>query len=195
MDLFKDILSQIKDLQNRIRRLESSNQVQQIAASNGTIILNTSGLTSANFLRSQITGGGSTTTSTSYVDVPGSTMNPFVTTASLTSALITCVAGGYNANFPLDGSSLQVNVNDSVNGDVIDFPVDGNWRLTDISQDGSEAITGWSWTSTLQLCTIPAVINLTAGTHTLKLQYRVNGTGTAHLPFFLIGYMVVGQQI
>src|SRR5436853_464413 len=109
MDLSKDILSAIKDLQTRMSRLESANQVQQI---------------------------------------------------------------------------------DSVNGSVISFPVVGNWYLTNISQDGSQAITGWSWTSSLQLVTLPAVIYLNAGTHTLKLQYKVNGSGTATLPFFLLGYII-----
>jgi hypothetical protein len=196
MDLFKDVLSQIKDVQDRLSRLESSNQVQKIAASSGAIILNQSGLVSSiNFPRNQITGGPTTTTSTSYVDVPGSSMNPFTTTAASTSALITVITGGYNVNWASDGSTILVQVVDSVNGNIISYPIVGNWELTDISQDGTQAITGWSTNWTQQLVTIPAVIPLNAGTHTLKLQYKVNGTGTAHLSFFLLGYIILGQQV
>src|SRR5947209_4619482 len=120
MDLFKDLLSQIKDMQVRLTKLETSNQVQKIATSTGTVILNKTGLVStANFPLNQITGGGNTTTSTSFVDVPGSSMNPFVTSATTTNALITVIAGGYNFNWATNGSTLQVQVVDSVNGSLI----------------------------------------------------------------------------
>jgi len=172
--------------------LDGTGATGTLTTTSGTVINNAGLVSATSFPNSNITGNGGSTTSTSQVDVPGSTMNPFATTAATTNVLFLVDANGYNANYPVDGSTMQVYVIDSVNGNIINFPVVGNSRLTAIAQNSSEVITGWSTNSSSQLVSFPVVIPLSAGSHTLKLQYKVNGTGTASLPFFYLAYIVLG---
>lgn len=202
------IVFRIAEIENDIRDLRT-NQAKKLGfgsiiidgtsgngeiTSNGTPILNGTGLTYSNFPNSQVIGGSVSTSSTSYVDVPGSAMSPFTLSAS-TTLLVSITAFASNSNWTVDSSSMQLAVVDSVEGNFINFPIDANWRLTGISQDGAKNITGWSMATDVQAVGVVDLKTFSTGTHTLKLQYKVNGTGTASINTFVLSYVIIGAQV
>jgi len=203
------IIQRLAELEQEIQELRS-NQVAKLSfagitldgtgstgnmSANGTSIITNTGLVSdTNFPVAEVTTNPSaTTTSTSMVDLAGSSLSPF-TTQGTTNVFISVVVGGYNANFGVDGSWVDFQVVDSVGGVVISSSLAGTSRLTSITQNGSMAITGWNMSFFDETQAIPVVIQMSAGTHTLKIQYAVSGTGTAHVNFFYLGYIILGQQ-
>lgn len=159
-----------------------------------TTIIDTSGIvSSANFPSDFVTDNTLNSESgTAYVDVPGSSLDAFVI-ARPTKALILTSLKGYNPYFVSDDSSLSVAVNSSVSGDIMSRELTTNWYLTGIDQDINEHITGWSITATSIDSTFGNIVDLAAGTHTLKLRYKRNGaSGTAFLENFQLSYVVLG---
>lgn len=196
MDLYKQFLKQGKDLDTRLKALESTNQVQNIvigtnnsiSTQNGAVI-DANGLNSTNnFKRDQIISASSlSTTSTSDLDLPGSSMNSFVLTRN-TAALITVFITTCNGNYDSTGNSVQITVNDSVNGDIISFPAHADWSLLNID------FTTHSWATSVdyQPIALSAYIDLSAGTHTLKMKYRAVGGTTAFVGLYLLAYTILG---
>lgn len=202
------IVYRIAELENDIRDLRT-NQTQKLGfgnividgttgngviSSNGTGVLNGNGLTYSNFPNSQVIGGGISTGSTSFVDVPGSTMTPFLLSQS-TTVLVSLTVFGANANYTINDSTMQVQVVDSIAGSFISIPLSTNWRLTGISQNGAMAIVGWSMNTDIQSVGIADLVSFGAGTHTLKLQYKVNGNGSAEINTFILSYVIIGAQV
>ena len=189
--------NQLQELQFGNILLTSLQQTGAIQA-NGTSIVTGSGLNPlSNFPLHQIQMNVSdSTTSTSYVDVSGSTLPSFTTSGPNTQVLFLVSVNAYNGDNAFNGSYVTVNVVDSIDGSIISYPINGNWALTGFSQEGSPpyAITGYNYNSSDQLIACPALITMTAGTHSVKLQYKSNVSGTAHIDFFLLGYIVIGQQ-
>lgn len=156
----------------------------------GTVLDGSGIVSSVNFANDQVSDNTTrTTTSTSYVDVPGSSLDPFVVTRT-TRAFVLVSAQGQNIQYVIDqSSSMKVACVDSVNGDLLDFPLFTEWVLTSI--DG--ATDSWGMNVDYQFNSLGALIDFTAGTHTLKLQYKVNGAGTAELGFYALSYILLGS--
>lgn len=156
---------------------------------NNTTIIDTSGIvSSANFPNDQVFSNTTNSTSgTTATDLPGSSLDSFVLSRT-TNVLINASAWGYNPAFSNDGHSVTVRVVDSVDGTIISFPIYGIWALESIDFAGSAA----SNTVEQQAVTLPAIIDLSAGTHTLKLQYNAFGGGTAVVDAFLLNYIILG---
>lgn len=174
--------------------LDGTGDSGSMSASDTPIITDTGLVSSTNFPLDEVTDNPSlSTTSTTAVDVTGSSLDAF-TTKGTTNVLVLAIVGGHAGNYQVDGSALQFSVHDSVGGTIITTSVMGNWQLTGITQNSSQAITGWSVTTSDAVVAIPVVIQMDAGSHTLKLQYAVSGTGTVYLNFFYLGYIILGQQ-
>lgn len=162
---------------------------------NNTTIIDTEGIVStANFVTDQVFSNVlQSTASSTAVDVTGSSLAPF-TLARSAKVLVTMTAFGYNNNFDSDGeASLAVICNDSVDGDLMEFPVVGAYALADIDIDFVGE--SWSWTNNINIIasTMNVYQTLSAGTHTLKMQYYANSSGTARLVAFLLNYMILGS--
>src|SRR5947209_4505283 len=122
MDLFKDVLSQIKDLQDRLSRLESSNQIQTIV-SNGITVLDKYGLNSQQVFDRQAQFNGSaglTTTNTSWQTVSGSSLAPAVITRNI---WVLFYLMGYGHNTDLIASqgthNMDIGIYDSLSGQIV----------------------------------------------------------------------------
>ena len=165
-----------------------------IENANGDIVIDATGLNSSvNFKESQITGGPSSTTSNSYVDVTGGTMNSF-TLSRPTAVIIFCFLRGWNTYW-FDNNDHYTNSHKGI------------WRVYD-NIDGeleSQSITGMPYVTYAGDGTIDSVfladeiisqtisILLSAGTHTLKLQHlSVDGSSTTTINGFILGYTILG---
>lgn len=160
-----------------------------------TTIIDTSGIIStANFATDQVFSNIlQTTASTSPQDVTGSSLAPFTLSRS-TNLLVTMTAFGYNNNFDADGdASMAIICNDSIDGDLMEFPIVGAYALSDIDIDFVGE--SWSWSTNLNLSatSMSVYTPLDAGTHTLKLQFYSNSSGTSNLAAYLLNYMILGS--
>ncbi len=155
-----------------------------------TTIIDTEGIVSTASFATDILVDNTirTTTSTSYVDVPGSTMDSFVLSRS-TRALVTAYAQAYNIQWVVDQSSaMNLACVDSVDGQLFTFPLFTEWALSSINGTANT----WGVSVDYQLNSLSSYFNLSAGTHTLKLQYKVNGAGTAEIGLYTLSYMLLG---
>jgi len=159
---------------------------------NNTTIIDTEGIVStANFRIDQITSSSTnTTTSTSYIDLPGSTLPSFVLTRdSIVQVSVTSV--GYNVGRAFNTTrNVDVKVTDSIDGDLVSYRHNGNWILTSIDFPGS------SYNMDVSGDVVSATVYsaLSAGTHTTKLQYKQSAAGgTALVNFFLLNYSILGS--
>ena len=161
--------------------------------SGGTVVDSAGIVSTVNFPNDQVfSNSGSSTSGTSYIDIPGSSLSPFVLNRA-TNVLITVTAGGYNNLYYNDSdNSMRVKCVDDVDGGLIEFPVRGNWVTTGLNVDFGAETASFGLSVTQEINTLTAFIPLTAGTHTLKLQFRVSGAGTATYDTFLLNYTILG---
>jgi hypothetical protein len=180
-----------------------------------TTIIDTSGIVStANFASDQIVSSTTNETSgTSYISLPGSTMDTFILDRDIY-AFITVLTLGYNVGRAYDTSyNMSVKVVDSIDGDLITYSHNGNWMLSslDISADqdldldidfGAESYSyndginvdyNYGMDCTGEAINISAYILLSAGTHTLNIKYKANNGGTATITSFLLNYGLFGS--
>ena len=160
-----------------------------------TTIIDPSGIVSlANFVTDQVTSSSTfTTTGTAYTDLTGSTLDNFVLQRD-TTVLITAFTAGYNVGRAFDSDrNLQVRVLDSVDGELISFFNNGNWILTDIDFGGES----YGLSVTGEQVGITAYLDMTAGTHSMKLQFRAvesgGGAGTATVTSYTLNYSIMGS--
>jgi hypothetical protein len=190
---------------NGILRVLNSANVQKVTISNsgvavidgnisisnavGTTILDSTGVVSTtNFPRDQIFSDvTNSTTGTTAVDLPGATLDSFILSRAA-NVYITMSAWGYNNGFGNDGHSVRVVCNDNIDGNLITYPIFGQWVLSSIDFAGSTASNSFDE----QAVTMGVIQNLSAGTHTLKLQYYASTGGTATVGAFLLSYLVLG---
>jgi hypothetical protein len=159
--------------------------------SSGGTILDGSGIVSqANFAIDGITSASEgTTASDTYIDVPGSSMDSFILIRPAI-ALIIGLSAGYNVGRASDSDfGMSVKVNDSVNGDLISYSHNGNWIITGIDFPGES----YGLNVVGDYVSFSIYVALSAGTHTLKLQFRRDGGGTATLETFLMYYNILGS--
>lgn len=160
----------------------------------GTTILDLGGLVStSNFPNAEVVNNSTnSTTSTTDVDISGSSLSPFTLTRS-TNVLVFTEAVLWADNWPVDASQSSINCNDSIDGNIISYDSGGSFVLETIDQDGSKNITGWSgsiygvWKVGMTIATF------SAGTHTLKLQQKTVGTGTTNVGINVLGYIILGS--
>ena len=139
---------------------------------NGVIIVDSNGLSSLNnFSTDQLQDITlHTTASTTYVDVPGSSLAPFTLTRS-TNFMFSLIIIGTNDTAL---NYLDVTMNDSVDGDLLNALC---------SYDGGTA----------KQSTSVFLGKLSPGTHTLKLKYQAGPGGTAYLSSYLYNYVKLGD--
>lgn len=137
-----------------------------IKDNNDISIIDATGLVStSNFLNNSIFNNSSNSTaSTSAVDLPGSALPAFTLTRS-TKLQISVSVYGANTNLGVDGSLINVLIKNGATL-VANMPVTGVYSPAGIQASFS---------------TFTFVVSFAAGTHNLKLQYYVIGTGTAQV--------------
>lgn len=137
-----------------------------IKDNNNISIIDANGLvSSSNFLNNSIFNNTSNSTgSTSPVDLPGSAFPSFTLTRA-TQLQISVSVYGANTNLGADGSIINVLIKNGASL-VANMPVTGVYSPAGILASFS---------------TFTFVVNFSAGTHNLKLQYYVIGTGTAQV--------------
>lgn len=172
--------------------IEGGNLV--VKNSSNTTIIDTAGLVStANFPTDEVVSASTnTTTSESATDLPGSTLDSFVLTRTAKVLVLSSVQARNDA-FGVDGSNVTAIVHDSASGEVLSYPILTYTYLTDIDET-SGTVTGWSYDTAASFFTAGVVLDMNAGTHTLKLQYNRNGSsGTAIVSFYQLAYVVLGS--
>ena len=156
----------------------------------GTVVIDDIGLTSTtNFIGSSIlSNGGGSTTSTSFVDVAGTTMNSF-TLARSAKVFIFWFFYGYGQIQDSTPYDIAIQIYDSdtstayVNGycaGTLGFHIDGRGNVDSRYLFGTMSARS-------------GVGTFAAGTHTLKLQYKANGGGEATWGSANIGYIILGN--
>ncbi len=149
-------------------------------------------VSSANFPADNVESAGThETTSTTFVDLPGATLDPFVTTRD-TKALVAMSAFGYNIAWLQDSTAMEMIAVDSINGTMVEFPLTIEFSLTQVVGTGSP-FTSFGYGIDYQFASAAVVVDLTAGTHTMKLQYKTNGSGTASVALYQLAYVVLGN--
>ncbi len=164
-----------------------------IINSAGSTIIDPAGIVStANFPSDYVTSAAAnTTTSTTAVDLSGSSLAAF-TLARSTKVLVLVTVLCRNDSFVVNGSSLSVIVNDSVAGNIFSSDFTNAWKLDSISEDAMAFITGWDITSHDAHSTFGNIFSFTSGSHVLKLQHKVNGSGMSRVNYFQLAYAVLG---
>jgi len=157
--------------------------------SNLQTILDSAGVVSTvNFPNDQIIDTTlHTTTGTAYSAVPGASLNAFNLPRS-TNVLINLFIAAYNNDCSQNASSIQFQIADSSAGEILSYPVFGFWALQNINFGSS------SWTTNLDnaVSASSIIYTLAAGTHTLNLNYKINGGGTAKLNAYVLSYIILG---
>lgn len=160
-----------------------------LTASNGNVIAGGGLVSATNFPQSNVVNNTTySTTSSSLVDVPGSTLNTFITTAATTYALITVLLAARNTTFYNTGNNIDIAVVDSADGSVFSFSYGNDWGLVNINF----ATQSWTTFSTDRIATNSAIVRFNPGTHSLKLRYDANGGGTAIIGFYQFSYLILG---
>ncbi|MEI9966169.1 MAG: hypothetical protein WDN67_00615 [Candidatus Moraniibacteriota bacterium] len=163
----------------------------------GDILIDSTGLNSSNnFSQSTIASTSTQTTgSSSYVNVPGGSMNPFTLTRS-TVVLISIFLRGWNDNYvDTDGTEGSFSSNhsdfqllDSVNGSLTNQAFTGipYIRLDDDFFPDAVGVTD-------QIIAHTEPFLLSAGSHTLTLQFKSqDGNGTTVINAFVISRTILG---
>jgi hypothetical protein len=193
---FTELLSTIRDINRRLGILESHNQVRTIKDDSGNTIIDTSGLNSlSNFKQAQAFNGaaGLSTTSTSFVDVAGSSLTSLVFPRT-TNVLVYMMSYGLNGNAISSDLSdkLEVRLYDSFINDSLANTITCGSCATNVVPDGMGGLDITQSVSEEMVYEM-AVLQMAAGTHNLKLQYKASGGGTAYLVAWLAGYIVLGS--
>lgn len=153
-------------------------------------IVDATGLNSLiNFPKAQLINASSPdTTSTSFIDVTGSTLGTFTLTRNA-NVLIYFSIGGYNTT--TQGNFLNCQYVD--NGTTLQaLSVTGDF-VTDVTQDPVTKNIGVTESVSTEFAFFMQFVQLAAGSHTLKLQFRAAPGGHAYLEDWLIGYIIFGS--
>lgn len=157
-------------------------------ANGGKVIIDGTGLNSANnFYSDSVTGGAFSTSSSSYVDVTSGALSSLVLTRS-TKCFIYMAVNGYNSAF--DGWS-QTAVYDSYLSTQITNFVCNYHGILDLVWDGAGAITDYAFFN--QLSFVGRIFTLAAGTHNMKIQARSNTAGTNNIVGWELGLIQLGD--
>jgi hypothetical protein len=159
-----------------------------------TTIIDTDGIIStANFRHNQVLSNTTnTTTSTSYAAVPGSSLTPF--TLDRESVILVTLSGfGFITTFYQDQTyALWVQLVSNIDGSLVQFPIFGQWVTTDVEVDFVNEETHLFLAVGKEITTISGFTTLSAGTHTLSLNFKIVGSGTGTLEGFLHNYTILG---
>lgn len=167
-------------------------QAATIKNGEGDILIDSTGLNSSNNFRADVLSSSTlqTTTSSSFVDVPGSTMTSFVLERD-TLVTLNFSVFGYNSRYEdtagQDTDSITVQLVDSVDG-IVDVLVFSGIPL--VLLDGFLFPVTAAMQPQFNTSTTTAL--LSAGTHTLKLQFKRETVGTAKVDGFGISYSILG---
>lgn len=166
-----------------------------VVNSAGSTILDPTGLVStANFMNDSAFNGaaGLSTNSTSFQDVTGSGIGTITTDRTLR-VMVYIMGYGYNNNaIQSDGSAnveVQMYDNNLAQG-VMNSYVQGvlTTNVTDLGtalQFGENTLDG--------ITTRASILDVEAGTHSYKMQYRAMNSGTAYLSAWALGYIILGS--
>lgn len=132
-----------------------------------------------------------TTTSTSFTPLTGGSVPSFVLTRP-SKVLINVLSQAYNIAWLIDGSSMTMGCIDSIDGTVLSFPHYIEAAVTSVSGTGSP-FTGFDYNIDHQVQNVSAFVDMSAGTHSMGLQYKVNGSGTAEVVVTQLGYVILGS--
>lgn len=128
------------------------------------------------------------TTSTSYTAVSGASLSPFVLNRTA-NVLVFCSVFGYLKHYYLTGDAMTVQGSSSVDGQVFSVPLQEHTDVLTINFAGSSFSTRFS----SDTASIQVISSLSAGTHTLSLNYKADASGTAIIEDFAFGYIVLGN--
>jgi hypothetical protein len=195
MDHSKSFLAKIKDLEDRLKALESRNQVERIIA-NGVTVIDSDGLNSLeNFVQAQLFNGaaGLSTSSTSFVDVPGSSFAPLVLTRT-TNILVYLMGYGYNDEAISSdlGDNMEVQIYDSYSGGSRANVITPGECTTHLWVDGGGFL-NWNDCYADDMVYQMAIVEFEPGTHNLKTRFKASGGGNAVLDAWLAGYIILGK--
>lgn len=132
-----------------------------------------------------------TTTSTVFTPVSGGSLTTFIL-ARASKVLINVLAQGYNIKWLSDASTMSMACIDSIDGTLISFPMYIESKLSSVSGTGSP-YSDFGYSIDYQVQNISAFIDMTAGTHSMGLQFRVDGTGTAEITTTQLAYVILGN--
>ncbi len=188
------IVSKVKELESRLGIMERSNQVNRISSGGINVIDSTGLVSTSNFTFGQSFNGsaGLSTSSTTMIDVSGSSLSAFTTTRTQ-NILFWLMGYGYNSdNINSNGSNtMEVSLYDNIyGGSVANVLVPGSCT-TKVEIVG--ITTNYTMSTSDLMISRTALVTLGAGTHNLKLQYKALNGGTAYLNSWLIGYLLLGK--
>jgi hypothetical protein len=191
---FTEFLSTIKDHELRLQRMEGYNQIKTIKDANGDTIIDTGGLNSvSNFKKAQAFSGASglSTGSTSPQDVPGSSLPTL--TVSRTTRVLFCLTGyGYNSDY-IDSEGvnrIEVQLYDSFSSGGVSNLITGGSAMTNVYTVGVDLFINEIMQD--QIVSRATLLDVEAGTHDYKLQYRAINGGTAFLNSWEVLYIAFG---
>lgn len=175
-DQFSQLLSAIKNIDRRLTRLETYNQVRTIKDADGNTIIDPLGLVSTvNFTSQNVAVSASQiVTSSSYVDVTGSTLTFTLERSAL--ILVLMSFDGY----------LTESVGNTTNGDVTLF-IDGSAKNGMILHSGTNQARTYSSFR---------FDSLDAGSHTLKLRTKISpfgGSPSMTIMQSILAFVVFGK--
>lgn len=134
-----------------------------------------------------------TTTSASYVDVPGSsfTITPSQTRNYLFNIFVAALAAG--GGWIENGYGVDLQLYDNTAGTAVITGLYATGQAaTHVFFPGPGTISVTERMSS-QDVTFSDILSVSGGTHTYTLQYRVNGGGTAEIDTFIISYVGLGK--
>lgn len=128
------------------------------------------------------------TTSTSFVAVPGASLTSFVLSRAAKVLIFTSIFG-YNKHYYQTGNLLIVQGTDSIDGQVFSIPLKEATDVVNVNFAGSSFSTRFSDDT----ASIQVISTLSAGTHILSLNYKVDSGGTGIIEDYAYGYVVLGN--
>lgn len=160
----------------------------------GGTVLDNEGINSVTSFPSDqvVNSTGYNTTSTSYTDVTGSSLDAFTLTRP-TKVLIIIQVQGKNDDFVGSSYFAGFECTDSVDGSLVTFNMGCDYWIDGFTEDGSGFITGYSVSTFYKFFSISVIQELAAGSHVLKLRFRAEGGGTADIGTYILSYVILGS--
>jgi hypothetical protein len=189
---------------NQAKKLSFAGLTIDGTGNSGTIssgvgtLMNTDGVrstTNFNFQQSFNGAASDSTSSSSFVTVPGSTLDPF-TLANETYMILALMGYGQNTNFINSGASssaMELAIYDSLSATTIGNVIITGQAVTQPIIGPSGDLTGFNLNMYDQMVYRQAFLLVPAGAHTLSLQYRATDGGTALLDGWQISYSIYGN--
>jgi hypothetical protein len=171
--------------------LDGTGAVGTFSAGSGNVADATGLVSTVNFTHAQVTvNPGTSTSSSSFVDVPGSTLSSF-TLSRATYVIILMTVLAFNDSAITSGAvdSIEVQALDSIDGAIANVSASGIC-VTKVTIVGSS--TSFDQVVTDQWVSNAVIARLSAGTHTLKSQYRAVGGGNAFVDSINLAYVILG---